>query len=333
MGTTTGHRGGRRTRRLALAAGAIWVAGAFATSAPASSAECTLGMLLLRMCGPSATPAPGPAPVVTTPPTTAAPLLPPPTVSLPPVTVPPVAPPPAPTMTALEAARRLLDLTNAERQKAGVGALSSRDDLTAIAVAHSERMAQAGDIFHSDSFMSASVKSLLNAGVRGENVAYNGDIESAHARLMASAGHRANILDARFTVAGIGVVRHPDGRWFITEDFIQALGTARPAAARVAAPVVARAVASARPVTAARTASPTAAPAPPTTTPATVPPAPPAPVVPVEVPEVVPPAPARLDLSVQRAGAATGPLAGAGMALLGVALSACWMVPRRRRNG
>ncbi|MGH9176935.1 MAG: CAP domain-containing protein, partial [Acidimicrobiales bacterium] len=232
------RRHGRRARRLLLSGAALAALTMLGTAGPAAAAECNQAFLFLRYCNGGTAPAPAPTPTTT--PTTAAPVLSLPPVTVPPVTAPPVvAAPPAP-VSSVDAARRLLDLTNAERQRAGVGALTTRDDLTAIAVAHSERMAQAGDIFHSTSFMSAAVKSLLNAGVRGENVAYNGDVEAAHARLMASPGHRANILDARFSVAGFGVVRHADGRWFITENFIQPLGAARAAAPKPAAAPIAK---------------------------------------------------------------------------------------------
>lgn len=335
--TTSGDRNGavdggrfRRRRpagRLLLGA-AVGLVALLGSAGPAASAECTTAMLFLRLCG--ATPTPLPAPTTTT---TAPPLASLPPVTLPPVTLPPVlTPPPAP-VTSVEAARRLFDLVNAERQKAGLGALTSRDDITAIAVAHSQRMAEAGDIFHSDSFMSAAVKSLLGAGVRGENVAYNGDIDAAHARLMASPGHRANILDGRFSVAGFGVVRHADGRWFITQDFIQPAGAPRsvaPVASRSAAPPRAAAP---RPVAPAAKASPapTAAAAPPTTVavPAPAPEAEPAPAPPLVVETSAPAA----ILEVDRAGSVTGPLTGAAVVLLGLALSACLTFSRRRRIG
>ena len=54
----------------------------------------------------------------------------------------------------------------------------------------------------------------------GENVAYGPSIEAVHEELMASEGHRHNVLDPRFTVIGIGIVRGPD-RWWVTQDFVQ----------------------------------------------------------------------------------------------------------------
>lgn len=320
-----GSRGRRRTGRLLLGA-ALGAATLLGSAGPAGAVDCTPVMMFLRMCGATVTPLP------TTPTTTAPPLVSLPPVTLPPVTLPPPVTPPPATLSTVEAARHLFDLVNGERLKAGLGALTPRDDLTAIAVAHSERMAQAGDIFHSDSFMSAAVKSLLGAGVRGENVAYNGDIDNAHFRLMESAGHRANILDRRFSVAGIGVARHPDGRWFITENFIQPAG-----APRSAAPVASRSAAAAKPAARAKAAAPTttAPPAPTTTAAPTTVPAP----LPAADPEVAAPAPpapveaTAVTLEVDHAASVTGPLTGAAVILLGLIVSAGWLLTRRLRIG
>ena len=178
-------------------------------------------------------PSPATAPPVTSPPATLPPAtLPPvtlPAVSLPPVTPPaPVALPPLPLapQSVPAAAQRLLELVNQERERLGLRALRLRDDVTAIALAHSTRMALDGDIFHNRAYFSRGTRRALNAAFRGENVAYNGSVESAHARLMRSGGHRANLLNPRFSVIGIAVVQAPDGRYFITENFLQ---PARPA--------------------------------------------------------------------------------------------------------
>lgn len=328
-----GSRGRRRTGRLLL--GIALGAGALLGSAgPAAAVDCSPAMVLLRLCGATVTPLPTTTttapPLVSLPPVTLPPATPPPVtlppVTLPPVTLPPVVTPPPATMSTVEAARHLFDLVNAERLKVGAGALTPRDDLTAIAVAHSERMAQSGDIYHSDSFMSAAVKRLLGAGVRGENVAYNGDIDNAHFRLMESAGHRANILDRRFSLVGIGVARHPDGRWFITENFIQPAG-----APRSAAPGASRSAAPARPAAPTTTAPPPpTTPAAPTNLPAPVPAVEPEVTVPARASPVTGPAVA---LEADRAGSVTGPLTGAAAVLLGLILSACWLLTRRLHIG
>ena len=152
-----------------------------------------------------------------------------PPVTLPAVNVPAVVTPvlPAAPQSVPDAARRLLELVNLERQRAGLAPLAARADVTAVASAHSLRMALAGGIFHNRIYFSSATRKLLKSAFRGENVAYNSSIEAAHARLMRSAGHRANVLNRRFSVAGIAVVQAPDGRYFITEDFLQPTRPAR----------------------------------------------------------------------------------------------------------
>jgi len=142
-------------------------------------------------------------------------------VTFPPVTLPPV--PVAPRLVP-EAAQRLLDLVNTERAKAGLGQLTSRADVVTIASAHSLRMAAAGNIFHNDAYFSDATRLLLNSRARGENVAQNSSVDDTHARLMSSPGHRANILDPRFSVVGFAVVQASDGRYYTTQDFLQPAG-------------------------------------------------------------------------------------------------------------
>ncbi|HVE46821.1 MAG TPA: CAP domain-containing protein [Acidimicrobiales bacterium] len=205
-------------RRLAAGMG---MASAFtiAMATPSQAAPCPPDRPLCWLSStPTTRPAPAPTPVVTVP-------------SLPPVTVPPPPAPPAAPRTAPEAAQRLLDLANGERAKAGLGRLSSRDDVVAIALAHSQRMAAAGNIFHNDSYFTDAVQRMLSSKARGENVAQNSGVDDTHTRLMNSPGHRANILDPRFSVAGFAVVQAPDGRYYTTQAFLQPAGAVAPVAA------------------------------------------------------------------------------------------------------
>ena len=327
--STGGAAVARRSIAVAMAALALATLGMVARAERAEAFQCPpgtaqLGILCIRSAPTTAPPAP-------TPTTTA-----PPVAALPPVTAPPVvAPPAAPAVSVADGARRLVDLANAERAKAGLGALAWRDDVAAIALAHSERMAAAGDIFHSDTFFGATVKNRLNVVARGENVAYNGSIDSAHSRLMASSGHRANIMDSRFSAVGIGVVRHADGRYFITQNFIQPAGAPRSVAPRPAAAAAPRAAAP-KPAP-----QPAPAPAAPAAVATTLAPAPtttevPAPVVPADAatlslaaaaPEVLTAVPAS-------ASGKVGPALAAAAALLVVALVAiaCWLIPRQFRS-
>jgi uncharacterized protein YkwD len=60
----------------------------------------------------------------------------------------------------------------------------------------------------------------------GENIFYASASDSdynvayAHQRLMASPGHRANILEPRFTHVGVGLYRDSQGRFWVTEMFL-----------------------------------------------------------------------------------------------------------------
>jgi uncharacterized protein YkwD len=53
----------------------------------------------------------------------------------------------------------------------------------------------------------------------GENVGYGGDVNQVHAAFMASASHRANILNPAYSQVGIGVV-HSGERVWVTIDFV-----------------------------------------------------------------------------------------------------------------
>lgn len=191
-----------------------------------------------------------------------------------------------------EVAARLLQLVNAERQSAGLPALVARDDVAAIAGPHSAQMAAAHNIWHNDAYFTSATRSKLNAKGLGENVGMNATAEAAHQAFMDSPGHRANVMNASFTVAGFGAARDERGYLYVTENFVtpnspKAAPAPAPApAAPAPAPAPAAPVAKAAPVTVAKAA---ATPAKAAATPAPAPVAAPAP---VPAPEVtVPPAP------------------------------------------
>lgn len=123
------------------------------------------------------------------------------------------------------AADRLLELTNASRAAEGLEPLAPRDDATGVAEGWSLEMARAGDIAHNDAYFSAESKRRLGARTLGENVALNTDVDDAHRRLMDSPGHRANLLSTRFKVIGLAAAQLPDGRLFVTENFVEPAST------------------------------------------------------------------------------------------------------------
>jgi len=69
-----------------------------------------------------------------------------------------------------------------------------------------------------------------SAALVGENIFYASVTDAvynaayAHRRLMASPGHRANILEPRFSRVGVGLYRDGQGRFWVTEMFLGGTG-------------------------------------------------------------------------------------------------------------
>lgn len=78
-------------------------------------------------------------------------------------------------------------------------------------------MRAADDLFHRSNLVTG-----VPAGWRAiaENVGYSSTVYRLHTALMASSGHRANILGARFDQIGIGIVRDSSGRVYETQVFV-----------------------------------------------------------------------------------------------------------------
>lgn len=163
------------------------------------------------------------------------------TTTAPPATQPSIPPLPTTTTTTAAPARpaaslpasaaHLFALVNQDRADAGLPPVAARGDVESIAVGHSFAMAKSGSIWHNDDYFTESTRARLGASVLGENVASNSSIDDANRRLMASPGHRANLLDRRFSVIGIGVVDDGTGYLYITEDFVDPITAARIVAA------------------------------------------------------------------------------------------------------
>jgi uncharacterized protein YkwD len=141
-------------------------------------------------------------------------------------------------------AAELVRLLNEERLRHGLPTLDVRADLTDIAKRHSLAMAESDRLYHNDEYFSSATGERIGAGRRGENVAKHQSAANAHAALMKSPGHRANILDPQFTVVGVGAAGPDSGMRYFTQNFLRpaapvvaASPKVRPAAA---APAVAR---------------------------------------------------------------------------------------------
>lgn len=116
------------------------------------------------------------------------------------------------------ALREVVELTNAERARAGCGALTVDPRISAAAQGHSEDMA-AQDYFAHDSRDGRDFADRITAAgysaPGAENIAMGQpDAATVVGDWMDSPGHRKNILDCSLTTIGVGLA---DGYW--TQDF------------------------------------------------------------------------------------------------------------------
>lgn len=104
---------------------------------------------------------------------------------------------------------------NEERAKAGVRPLIRDPELDRIARIKSQDLVD-NNYFAHESPTYGSVSNILRSfgysfRGAGENLAKSQSAEISHYRLMASDGHRSNILYSAYTHVGIGVVRYKSG--------------------------------------------------------------------------------------------------------------------------
>lgn len=125
-----------------------------------------------------------------------------------------------------DAEAHALDLLGSDRIRFGLPLLSPDPELSAIARAHSEDMRDHGFFGHLSPNTGLVADRLERAGYRAtmhaENLARNDALVEAQAALMASVGHRKNILDDKPTHVGIGLARMQTGErteWFMTQLF------------------------------------------------------------------------------------------------------------------
>jgi len=117
----------------------------------------------------------------------------------------------------------ILDLTNAERQKAGLTALKANEKLFQVARAHSANMARQEMLSHTlDS--EGPDERLRKVGYAsatwGENCAAGQrKPEEAVSSWMGSEGHRKNILSQQYSEIGIGIAVSEGGTRYYTQVF------------------------------------------------------------------------------------------------------------------
>jgi uncharacterized protein YkwD len=117
-----------------------------------------------------------------------------------------------PAHTATPRVEHMLSLINAERAARGLQPVTLRTDLNRAAGAHNRSMAAAGRLSHSNLGGICCFRSA------GENVGYGSTLVGIHQMLMASPGHRANVLKAGYDEVGFGI-RVANGRLWVTQIF------------------------------------------------------------------------------------------------------------------
>jgi len=174
------------------------------TTAPIASA---VPATIAPTTAPPATPAPTTVPPTTVPPTTVAPTTVAPTTAAPATAAPTTAAPTGGGDGAVQ--QQILDSTNAERAKAGCGALTLHPQLNAAADAHSEDMSAQNYFSHTGLNGSKPWDRSADAGYAGRSIAENiaagyGSVEQVMTGWMNSSGHKANILNCGYSHLGVG---------------------------------------------------------------------------------------------------------------------------------
>jgi Cysteine-rich secretory protein family len=118
--------------------------------------------------------------------------------------------------------QQLFTLVNQERERAGLPKFQWNEQLATAARDHAKLLANHNELSHRFSGEPELMQRLGATGARftfsAENIARADIAEEAHAGLMTSSGHRANILSSRFHAVGIGAVESQGHLW-VTEDF------------------------------------------------------------------------------------------------------------------
>jgi uncharacterized protein YkwD len=109
--------------------------------------------------------------------------------------------------------------TNAERAAEGLKALSADKCLQANAQRWAKKLAGKGTLEHQD--LGTVWDDCGQSSWLGENVAYrfDPDGDAMMVQWMNSPGHRANILNPRPALIGVGIAADGDGRWYGVQVF------------------------------------------------------------------------------------------------------------------
>lgn len=142
-------------------------------------------------------------------------------------TSPPASTPAPPSSTSpSQIAAAIVDLTNAERVRAGLPAFATQAQLTTAAQLQADQCARLGRIDHvlPEAQYPAPLDRIVAAGYNwqafGENLAMGYPTAAAAVQgWMDSPGHRANITNATFTEIGAGYATDTAGRTYYVQVF------------------------------------------------------------------------------------------------------------------
>ncbi|HXV63314.1 MAG TPA: CAP domain-containing protein [Vicinamibacteria bacterium] len=123
---------------------------------------------------------------------------------------------------------RMAELINVEREARALPRLTLSPELSEAARQYSRQMASRGAVRHD---LGGSMEERIRHGITescmfGENVAKHTSVDYSIGDLMTSPGHRANLLNEKFTHLGVGIVRADDGFLYITQEFARTCGPA-----------------------------------------------------------------------------------------------------------
>ena len=146
-----------------------------------------------------------------------------------------------PALAATDPVSRVIELTNVERQKAGLAPLAPQTNLTQAAGAYAGLLAATGCFAHTCGPVPDFSQRLIQAGYSNwtglaENIAAGQRTPEAVVEAwMNSAGHRANILNPAYTEIGVGLATGGSMGMYWAQEFGARRGVSAPAPAPVPA--------------------------------------------------------------------------------------------------
>lgn len=147
-----------------------------------------------------------------------------------PTPAPPPAPLPAPlpggaTVTLNQHEQLLLTLVNAARARAGIPALVIDARLVHLARLKSQDMIDNRYFAHRSPVYGSFGDMLRSNGIRfslaAENIGVGGNVTRIFNAFMNSGGHRNKILDARYSLTGIGIIYQRGRGYLVTQHFLR----------------------------------------------------------------------------------------------------------------